>query len=369
MRLQELGIRDFGNYRDAQIFFSPQRNFIFGENAQGKSNLLEAIAVLCLTKGVRNATDEALVRLGAAGYQISGTFVDERGLQTKASVRFHKAGRKEIGHNGKRLSRQADLVGKVPIVIFSPESHRITSGPPNERRRFMDMLLSQSSPAYLSDLQEYGRILRQRNAVLAAKRNQIEEDELAAWDAALAGVGARIVQARALLFDAIREQAQEIYGRVDASTTGRLKLVYQSQMAPGADAREQFLELLQRRRDADWRRTQTTSGPHRDDIGIFLGDVDLRHYGSRGEHKSVLLALKLLEAQYLKQMKDTAALVILDDLFSELDEQRCRRCLDLFAGFCQLFVSSVVAPAPSRRSDDLLVEIRNGSILNTRYVN
>lgn len=368
MRVEELGLHNFRNYVDAHVFFSPKRNFIFGLNAQGKSNLLEAIALLCLTKSQRSAKEEEVLRFGSEQFEVSGTFVDERGLRTKASITFQKAGKKQIGYNGKWLQRQADLVGKLPIVFFSPESHRITSGPPNERRRFMDVLLCQGSPAYLSDLQEYSRILRQRNALLATRRSPQEDEMLAVWDEAISEVGARIVNARAQFFDAVSTPAHEIYQQVDSSG-GRLKLEYRSQVEAGDEARESFRDILQQRRTVDWQRAQTTSGPHRDDMDIFISEVNLRAHGSRGEHKSVLMALKLIEAQYLQQQRDTTPMVILDDLFSELDEKRAQRCLDLFTDFCQLFVSSVAPPQVTPQAEDLFIEIKSGAVVNSRQTN
>jgi DNA replication and repair protein RecF len=193
MRLAELAIHNFRNYAEARLTFSPERNFIFGRNAQGKSNLLQAITLLCLTKDMRSAADDELVKTGEKFFEVSGTFVDERGLSAKAGIGFQKGGAKQIVHNGKRQQRQADYVGKFPIVVFSPESHRITGGSPSERRRFIDMLLCQGSPAYLADLQDYSRTLRQRNALLAAGNRSRDEQQLASWDERMAGAGASIV--------------------------------------------------------------------------------------------------------------------------------------------------------------------------------
>lgn len=367
MRLAEFAIRNFRNYAEARLTFSPERNFVFGRNAQGKSNLFQAITQLCLTKDLRSSTDDELVMNDADHFDVSGTFVDERGLSIKGAISFQKAGAKHILYNGKRQPRQADYVGKFPIVVFSPESHRITSGPPSERRRFIDMLLCQGSPAYLADLQAYGRILRQRNAVLATGRRGQEEQVLAVWDETMADAGARLVNARAQLFERIGGAARDIYGRVDEKQ-GDVRLLYESRIAPGPDAKEQFLDLLKENRTRDWRRGQTTIGPHRDDIAMFIDKADLRKYGSRGEHKSVLMTLKLLEAQYLVEKKNTSPLIVLDDLFSELDEGRARRCLSLFSNICQLFVSSVSAPEVEEKEGDIFFEIVKGEIIKTRRV-
>jgi len=365
MRLAEFAIRNFRNYAEARLTFSPERNFIFGRNAQGKSNLLQAITMLCLTKDLRSNVDDELVKNDADFFEVHGTFVDERGLSTKAGIGFQKGGAKHIVHNGKRQQRQADYVGKFPIVVFSPESHRITSGPPSERRRYIDMLLCQGSPAYLADLQEYTRKLRQRNALLAAGERSREEQMLVVWDEAIAEVGARIVNARAQFFENAAERAGEIYRRVDEKKSD-LRVLYESRIEPREEAKKKFMELLKQKRVIDWQRGQTTIGPHRDDMVIFIDQSDLRKYGSRGEHKSVLMTLKLLEAQYLLEKKNTAPMVVLDDLFSELDDGRAQRCLSMFSDSCQLFVSSVGKPEVEKNERDIFFEIENGEVINNR---
>lgn len=366
MRLVEFAIQDFRNYAEARLTFSPERNFVFGRNAQGKSNLLQAITLLCLTKDLRSSTDDELVKADAERFEVSGTFVDEGGISTKGFISFQKGGAKQIVYNGKRQQRHADYVGKFPIVVFSPESHRIASGPPSERRRFIDMLLSQGSPTYLADLQDYSRILRQRNAVLAGGRGQ-EEKQLDVWDETMAEVGTRLINARAQFFEAAAESARQIYRSVDDKQSD-MRVRYETRILPGEHAQKKFLELLKEKRATDRQRGQTTIGPHRDDIAVFIDKSDLRKYGSRGEHKSVLMTLKLLEAQYLLERKKTAPMVILDDLFSELDEGRAQRCLSLFSNRCQLFVSSVSTPNAEERSGDTFFEIENGIVIDRRRV-
>jgi len=360
MRLEELELSNFRNYLSSRRRFSPGRNFLFGRNAQGKSNLLEAIALLALTKSFRGASDEELVGFQGDRFTVSGTLVNERHQPVTAAISYERHGRKQIAYHGKRLQRHADLVGKLPIVVFSPESHRITSGPPAERRRFMDVLLSQGSPAYLADLQEYSRVLRQRNAILGARRTPGADEELAAWDESLAESGARIVNSRAAFFIEVANAITGIYRRVD-SAGGALRLRYHGAVEPGDQARQALRDLLQHKRAVDWLRAQTTKGPHRDDVDIMIGDCSLRAYGSRGEHKSVLIALKLMETEYLRQRRDTAPMVIMDDLFSELDPQRAVCCLELFSEQGQLFVSSVTAPSVQSQPDDLVLEIDNGN--------
>jgi hypothetical protein len=170
MIIRKLKLLNFRNYAQLELTFSTRTNVIYGANAQGKSNLLEALHCLSLTRGFRTTVDQELLKFGAEGFEISGEYVDERGSEHLVVIQYQQGeqgSNKQISLNRKRLNSHAAVVGKFPLVLFSPESHRITAGPPAERRRFLDMLLSQGAAIYLADLQEYNRILRQRNTLLA----------------------------------------------------------------------------------------------------------------------------------------------------------------------------------------------------------
>lgn len=376
MIISKLKLHNFRNYAQLELGFSPVGNFFCGPNAQGKSNLLEAIYCLSLTRGFRTNADQELLKFGTGGFEIGGEYVDERGTEHLVTVYYHRQAvstavfAKQISLDRKRLQSHAALVGKIPIVLFSPESHRITAGPPAERRRFMDLLLSQGSASYLADLQEYNRILRQRNTLLLQSQksgaNKIDRS-LAAWDESLALYGCKIIQARYQLVQDNAELLQQAYEHISDSSQA-LRFAYRSQFdalagEPDAINPQIFVERLSEHRVREKQRGQTLLGPHRDDLELSINGIDLRRFGSRGEHKSALMALKIMEAEFLKAKLDTAPIILLDDLISELDETRSRQCLGYFTGRGQLFVSAVSLSSHLRLPKMLTFQIQAGNVI------
>ncbi len=373
MIIQKLKLLNFRNYSQLELMISSAQNYICGSNAQGKSNLLEAIYCLSLTRGFRTNADHELLKFGADSFDISGEYLDERGAGHAVTIYYQREVGKQISLNRKRLQSHAALVGKIPVVLFSPESHRITAGPPAERRKFMDVLLSQGSSVYLSDLQEYNRILRQRNALLAqfysngSNFHDRSAGALAAWDESLALYGCKILQARYRFVQDSVEFLQQAYEYISASSH-YLQFAYRSPFdalagEPKAITPQCFMERLGEYRVREKQRGQTLVGPHRDDLELTIDAADLRRFGSRGEHKSVLMALKMLEAEYLKQKLGTAPIILLDDLISELDETRSRQCLEHFTGRGQLFVSAVSLMDEPPLPDTARFQIQAGNVV------
>lgn len=337
MILRKISLRNFRNYADLALNLSESCNFFVGDNAQGKSNLLEAVHVLGLTRSFRSTHDRDLIRFGSSGYEISGEFIDELGVRHVTTICYDQQQGKEASLDRKRM-QNTFWVGKFPIVHFSPECHKITSGPPSERRRFVDILLCQSSPAYLADLVEYNRVLRQRNALLA----QAESDSasnLMAWSQALAVFGCRITSARRKFVKEYEEILLQSYQHISGSSLP-FELAYRTQFLSEEITPERFLQLLQTARMHEERRKRTQVGPHFDDFTFEIAGKDLRKYGSRGEQKSALVALKLAETLYLKVHTGTAPIILLDDLASELDGHRLRSTMDYFYGNGQLMITS-----------------------------
>ena len=336
MILRRLHLRDFRNYAKLDLEFSEHGNFFAGKNAQGKSNLLEAMHTLAVTRSFRSGNDKELVRWGGEGYEITGEFINELGVKQVAAIFGHVRQGKQIVLDRKRLPG-IQWVGRFPVVLFSPESHKITSGPPAERRRFVDMLLCQSTPAYLADLLEYNRVLRQRNALLAAATPARKEDE--AWSQALALFGCRIVAARFQLLDEYAQTLHQAYTRI-AGSPSPFRIFYRTRFEDTPPTPERFLQLLQASRAQEERRKRTLIGPHLDDFEFAIDAKDLRQYGSRGEQKTALMALKWAEAEYLKNKTGTAPMILIDDLPSELDADRLQHALACFAGRGQLFIAA-----------------------------
>jgi len=333
MILRRLHLRNFRNYEKLDLEFSEHSNYFVGQNAQGKSNVLEAIYALALTRSFRSTSDKDLVRLGTEGYEIAGEFIDELGIRHQAVMVCDVREGKKISVDRKLVS-SLRWVGKFPVVLFSPESHKITSGPPAERRRFVDTLLSQSSSAYLTDLVEYYRVLRQRNTLLATAAT--ENSDFAAWSEALAQFGCRVVAARIQLIRDYTQTLHQAYTQI-AGSPSPFRILYRTRFELTQLTPDFFLQLLRQTRAQEERRKRTLIGPHLDDFEFSLEGRDLRLYGSRGEQKTALMALKWAEAEYLKNKTGRAPLILIDDLPSELDAGRVAHALACFAGSGQLF--------------------------------
>lgn len=337
MILRKISLRNFRNYAELQLNLADGCNFFVGDNAQGKSNFLEAVHVLGVTRSFRASSDRELARLGSTGFEVSGEFIDELRVRRLATMLYDQGRGRENSLDRKRLSN-ALWVGKFPMVLFSPECHKITGGPPAERRRFVDLLLCQSTPAYLADLLEYNRVLRQRNALLAQSESGTEKN-LVAWSQALAVYGCRIVRARRKFVKEYEQILSQSYQHISGSTLP-FYFAYRTQFQSEEITPERFLHFLQGARAQEERRKRTQVGPHFDDFIFAIDGKDLRKYGSRGEQKSALIALKHAETVYLKTRTGTAPIILLDDPASELDGKRLRSTLEYFYGIGQLLITS-----------------------------
>lgn len=343
MFLSHLDIENFRNYQSASICFSERYNVLLGSNGQGKTNLIEAIFLLCLSRSFRASSDNELKRFGQEGYCIRGQFRSDRGSYHEAAVAFAAGSAKEIHVDRKRIARTADLIGLFPVVLFSPGHYAITLGAPSQRRRFVDTLLAQSSPKYLRAWQAYLRVVRQRNAILSqadGTQRQIREF-LEPWDAKLLDWGAEVIEARRTFVDDFSMLLHAHYVEITNSTED-LRFRY----VPGyidpmtAEIRQALGEALERARSREAKRRITTIGPHRDDFEFLLNGVDLRKYGSRGEHKSVLMACKLAEFDFLERKRAETPILLLDDVFSELDAGRRTNVWRTVIGRGQVFVTA-----------------------------
>lgn len=341
MVLERLRLVHYRNFADVEIEFGPFINYIVGRNAQGKTTLLEAIYSLALSRSFRTVNDAHVVQIGQENFEVHGSFRTEYGVQHTVSI-VYSGRRKQIRHNYKRLGKHSSLLGLAPMVLFSPEDHRITSGPPAERRNFLDIVLSQSDASYLKTLQEYSQVLRQRNQLLQliADRHK-KEDELEPWNVSLAQLAVQIIEKRLEFIKSIADELADVYrmiSRKKDALTVRYACAYSMQRLNPDD----FLNRLNLLREKEILRRQTLVGPHRDDVSFHVGDRDVKLYASRGEQKSVLLSLKIVEFNYLKLRKETTPIFLLDDFHSELDLNRQVNLISKIADLGQSFITSTV---------------------------
>lgn len=333
MYLAALRLHDFRNFAEQALEFPPQGAAILGDNGQGKTNLLEAIYYLEIFRSFRGAPDEQLVRFGAELFRIEGRLDGGDGTTQRIAAAFERRRRrKKVTLEGVEPPRLADAIGRVGAVIFSPSDVAIVAGSPSGRRRFLDILLSLSEPGYLHALQRFRQALAHRNALL---RQGAAAALVEAWDEPLVSWGSRVTAARARW---VAERAAGFaahYGRIAGEAEGRLE--YEPSVAGWQDEAEiagVFARELARLAEREARRGMTLLGPHRDDLslrarGAPLDDwVDLRVYGSGGQQRTAAVALRMVEADTIARARGRDPILLLDDVFAELDPGRSRRILE-----------------------------------------
>jgi len=376
MYLNRLRVQEFRNILPTTLEFSAHRNYLFGDNAQGKTNLIEAIYLLCLAKSFRTNEDSALAPFNKSSFLIEGDFNSAGNIQRHVGIMYNEASGKQIKVDGKKLPQYSKLVGLFPIIILSANDHEITAGPPAKRRRFFNVLLSQSSSRYLDDLKHYEKVLKQRNKMLAVSvsGDRSAQVEMEIWNEQLVELGARIMAARAAIVDDINPFLGEFYRRI-SNEKWTLRVNYRPNAAVGdsEDIKESFFRLLKRSAARERMQGKTLVGPHRDEFIFYISDYDLRRFGSRGEHKSALVSLKAAEAHVLQQRRQTSPILLLDDLYAELDQERSHNVLDLFDPGSQVFITGTSLDYAGMKNssglsrDQTIFKVQEGRIERVDY--
>lgn len=336
--LTRIRLQNFRNFEDEVVALPKAGAAVTGANAQGKTNLLEAIYYLTMFRSFRGARDEQLVRFGADVLRVEARAADETGSETTVAAAFQRgaagtAGTKRVSVNGAAVPRLADAVGRLPAVIFTGTDVEMVRGGPALRRRFLDVALSLARPTYLAALQRFRRALSQRNECL---RRGAGAAEVAAWDDAVALSGGTVCAERAAWIERNRARFAEHYRAI--SGVAGTRLTYAPSVRPeepgDVEAWSRAVrDALERSRTRDRARRFTSAGPHRDDwrLHVDRGDgaaMDLRIYGSGGEQRTAAIALRLTEAAWLREAMGREPIALLDDVFGELDHGRIRGILE-----------------------------------------
>ena len=336
MRLRSLRLFSFRAHAETALAFAPGVNLIVGPNGAGKTNVLEAIHYLCLSKSFLTAHDAHALRNGCPFFEVEGQFEGEHRADLAVRLVYVPDEGKRIFVNKSPLDRLSEVVGALPIVVFAPGDGALTAGGPDERRRFLDNTLSQARPVYLDDLMKYRRALRQRNALLLAQRRSRSADSGAAeaWTEELVVLGARLMARRRDFVNEFSGYLAEAYARIEA-VGEEPSMEYQTAVSldgdPGEAAlAEAFRAKLHRLARRERERGRTLAGPHRDELVFRLNDFEVRPYASQGQHRTFGLALKLAKYFYLRETLDETPLLLLDDVFGDLDPHRTEVFLNLF---------------------------------------
>lgn len=333
---RELRLRTFRNFAELELRFPTSGAVFVGDNGSGKTNLLEAVHYLEIFRSFRGASDEQLVRFDAEAFHVRGRFEDlaaARMLEITAAYE-PRTRRKRVTLDGATVDRLGDAIGRLGTVIFSPSDVAIVAGGPGERRRFLDIVLSLNVRGYLDALQRYRNVLRRRNALL---REGSSGDVLAVWDTALVESGARVIRERAAWVRAYAPRFAALYATIGGGA--QASMTYDADVpldddAGADDVATSFAARLRRVVPRERERGLTLAGPHRDDLRLhMLGEsvpAELRQFGSGGQVRTAAIALRMIEAETVQQARGFRPLLLLDDVFAELDAPRSRRVLALF---------------------------------------
>lgn len=333
MRIVSLELNRFRNYKGAELSFEDGVNIFFGNNGEGKTNILEAIYMLSLGRSFRTNKDREMIELTAETAYVRAvieSFQKQYKIEYKINTKFKKA----IKINGLPIDRISELLGIINVVIFSPEDLSLVKDGPSARRSFVDRELSQLRPRYYILLNDYYKILAQRNNLL--KTVAPDPVLLEVYDAQLARFGHEITQYRQDFIHKIGHIAHENHYKI-SSRKEELSVAYEKSIDSASE--EEYLEILTAAQKYDLQRGITTRGIHRDDLNIKINGIDLRSFGSQGQKRSAAISLKLSEIRLVHEMKGEYPIVLLDDIFSELDKQRQVMLLDSIA-HTQTFVTA-----------------------------
>ena len=322
MKIKQLKLKNYRNYDLLDLEFDSSTNIFYGDNAQGKTNILESIYLCGTTKSHRGTKDRDLIKFGEEESHIEAV-VEKNEIPFKIDIHLKKNSPKGIAINKLPIRRASELFGIINIVFFSPEDLNIIKNGPSERRRFIDLELAQLDKVYLSDLSNYNRIVNQRNKLLKDSYNRQEILEtLDIWDMQLAHYGNKIIDRRNLFI----YQLNEIAGKVHERLTGGKEILNISYEPSNGNI--DLEQAIKNNRERDIRMKSTSVGPHRDDICFMTDEVDIRKFGSQGQQRTAALSLKLSEIELVKQVTKDTPILLLDDVLSELDKHRQNYLLD-----------------------------------------
>jgi len=354
MYLKTLHLRHFRNYLDQQVGFDAAKIILVGDNAQGKSNLLEAVELLSTLRSHRTSRDRDLIwhsqqeGRASASAQITGSLERQTGsVDLKLLLRSN--GRRTVALNDESLRRQMDFLGVLNVVQFSSLDLELVRGGPERRRTMLDTLLIQLEPVYAHFLAQYNQVLRQRNKLLKKMLSEPEltqSDELAVWDAQLATIGSRLMRRRARVLERLAPIAVAWHDSISGSQEV-LKVRYAPNVPWAGDSRsphrvvqQAFLEKIQQRAMAEKYQGTSLVGPHRDEVEFSLDDTPARQYGSQGQQRTLVLALKLAELKLISEIVGESPLLLLDDVLAELDLNRQNQLLEAIGDRFQTLITT-----------------------------
>ena len=347
MILIKLFLQNFRNFSNIKLDFIEGVNIITGMNAQGKTSILESIYYLLLTKSFKTSNDYSAINDASDFFNIRGKFRSLKGEDL--NIRLYLSGNegKHVFHNDKEISKFSDIIGKIPCVILTLDDIKLTFGGPSERRKYLNILLSQTSPVYLNDLKIYRNIVKQRNSLLLNSEVNNIKSQIEGWNKQLIDFGVRIIKKRQQFVDFLNSKIHEYYTYI-ANKEENISIYYKSTIATDLAIRndDELKNIYEKKLHAsfnyEYERKMTVIGPHRDDLIFRNGLKHFKEYCSQGENKTLIIVLKLLEWEYISKYTDMKPLLLLDDIFGELDKIRMKGLLKFINSVGQAFITTTL---------------------------
>ena len=351
MKINSISLLNYKNLADVNIGFSPRINCFIGSNGMGKTNLLDAVYYLSFCKSTGSSTDNSIIMHDAPFFMIRGAYCSDSGIESEVSCGFKRGEKKQFRNNGKLYERFSDHIGTIPLVMVSPADNELIAGGSEERRRFVDVVISQYNKEYLSALIRYNRAMQQRNALLRGEREP-DGEMMALIEDMMAVEAVYIHDCR----KGFVEELVPIFESFHSAITGgceSVSLRYRSHLLEG-----DVVAMLAESRADDRRLGYTSKGVHRDELVMLLGGYPVKKEGSQGQNKSFLVALKLAQFEFLRRKGGEMPLLLLDDIFDKLDSNRVEKIVNLVAGegFGQIFITDV-----NREHTDRILESIKGN--------
>lgn len=369
MILSSLSLKNFRIHTDTKINFSSNLNYIVGGNGYGKTSILEAIYYLCTTKSCSSKSDAEAVSFNSNEFEVSGKFEFLTKDEVKVIYSMPES-KKHYFLNSKLISKTADIIGKFPVVISTPSDHSVTQGVPGERRKFIDSVISQASSTYLQLLMDYNRTLRQRSSLLQKikeTKNYTTNDELEAWTDKLLQSGVEIIKHRIDFIKNFHAFVHNSYFMIMGEDEEPKITYYFLNGCNEENITGNFKVLLDEKHDDELRRATNLVGPHRDDFIFEINGLNLKTYGSQGQHKTFQAVLRFAEFCYLKDVTGINPLFLLDDVFGELDAKRAAKISEYLGEVGQAFITltdfgnfSFLKMSPK----DKLIKLNHGEVVS-----
>lgn len=366
MYIEQLELENFRSYKKIKTFFSKNINIIYGENAQGKTNIIEAVFLCAAGRSHRTSKDKELVNINSNGFKVK--LLLNRDYKKKEIEYIYEFGKKRILINEIPIKKMAGLMGNLLAVVFSPEDILIVKEGPSLRRRFINITISQLKPSYFYNLQQYNKILNQRNNLLKEiKEKKSLLDTLDIWDEKIAQVGTEIICERKKFIEKLGKISKEKHYNLTENRE-QLEIKYKTfsqdiDVKNKKDIKEKIIKRLIENRNTELRRCTTVVGPHRDDFDIIINGLPLKNFGSQGQQRTAILSLKLSEIEIIKEEAEEYPVLLLDDVMSELDNKR-RNFLFRSLTKMQTFITCTEKDFFKEYSDVSFFEVKNGEIYN-----